>query len=414
MGWGEAAQAPAYHADVASDDPFDKDDPFGGLPFLGDLGKLFKGQGPIAWDVARQFAQQIATEGVSEPNVDPVQRVKLVELARVAELHVAKVTSLEPGVSGQPATVVPATRAQWAWAALEAYRPLMERLAERLAAGTLPGELAAAEAQILDGLMRALNPMMMAMSAGSMAGHLATRAFGNYVLPIPRPDHQILILVGNVEEFSAEWSLPIEDVQLWVCIYEIAMHSVLSVPHVRGTFERLLNKYIDGFQTDSRAFEDRFADLDFGSGDPEELQQTLQNALGDPETMLGALRSDAQAAVVPELESLLALTVGYVDYVIEKVGTGLLGSYQSLSEVFRRRRVTASGSDRFVEKLFGVEITSELVDRGEAFIAGVIDRAGDEALMRLWNDERALPTPNEITAPGLWLARIDLPELDQD
>lgn len=414
MGWGEAAQAPAYHADVASDDPFDKDDPFGGLPFLGDLGKLFKGQGPIAWDVARQFAQQIATEGVSEPNVDPVQRVKLVELARVAELHVANVTSLEPGVSGQPATVVPATRAQWAWAALEAYRPLMERLAERLAAGTLPGELAAAEAQILDGLMRALNPMMMAMSAGSMAGHLATRAFGNYVLPIPRPDHQILILVGNVEEFSAEWSLPIEDVQLWVCIYEIAMHSVLSVPHVRGTFERLLNKYIDGFQTDSRAFEDRFADLDFGSGDPEELQQTLQNALGDPETMLGALRSDAQAAVVPELESLLALTVGYVDYVIEKVGTGLLGSYQSLSEVFRRRRVTASGSDRFVEKLFGVEITSELVDRGEAFIAGVIDRAGDEALMRLWNDERALPTPNEITAPGLWLARIDLPELDQD
>ena len=414
MGWGEAAQAPAYHADVASDDPFDKDDPFGGLPFLGDLGKLFKGQGPIAWDVARQFAQQIATEGVSEPNVDPVQRVKLVELARVAELHVAKVTSLEPGVSGQPATVVPATRAQWAWAALEAYRPLMERLAERLAAGTLPGELAAAEAQILDGLMRALNPMMMAMSAGSMAGHLATRAFGNYVLPIPRPDHQILILVGNVEEFSAEWSLPIEDVQLWVCIYEIAMHSVLSVPHVRGTFERLLNKYIDGFQTDSRAFEDRFADLDFGSGDPEELQQTLQNALGDPETMLGALRSDAQAAVVPELESLLALTVGYVDYVIEKVGTGLLGSYQSLSEVFRRRRVTASGSDRFVEKLFGVEITSELVDRGEAFIAGVIDRAGDEALMRLWNDEMALPTPNEITAPGLWLARIDLPELDQD
>jgi putative hydrolase len=381
---------------------------------LGDLGKLFKGQGPIAWDVARQFAQQIATEGVSEPNVDPVQRVKLVELARVAELHVANVTSLEPGVSGQPATVVPATRAQWAWAALEAYRPLMERLAERLAAGTLPGELAAAEAQILDGLMRALNPMMMAMSAGSMAGHLATRAFGNYVLPIPRPDHQILILVGNVEEFSAEWSLPIEDVQLWVCIYEIAMHSVLSVPHVRGTFERLLNKYIDGFQTDSRAFEDRFADLDFGSGDPEELQQTLQNALGDPETMLGALRSDAQAAVVPELESLLALTVGYVDYVIEKVGTGLLGSYQSLSEVFRRRRVTASGSDRFVEKLFGVEITSELVDRGEAFIAGVIDRAGDEALMRLWNDERALPTPNEITAPGLWLARIDLPELDQD
>ena len=92
----------------------------------------------------------------------------------------------------------------------------------------------------------------------------------------------------------------------------------------------------------------------------------------------------------------------------------MLSSYASLTEVFRRRRVTASGSDRFVEKLFGVEITSELVDRGHGFIAGVIERAGDEALMRLWNDEKSLPTPNELTAPGLWLARIDLPELGQD
>ena len=229
-----------------------------------------------------------------------------------------------------------------------------------------------------------------------------------------RPDHQILILVRNVEEFSTEWSLPIEDVQLWVCIYEIAMHSVLSVPHVKAAFNRLINKYIVGFQTDARAFEDRFADLDIGGGDLEELQQTLQNALGNPETLLGALRSDAQAAVIPELEALLAVTVGYVDHVIEKIGTGLLSSYASLTEDFRRRRVTARGSERLVEKLFGVEITSELVDRGHGFIAGVIERAGDEALMRLWNDEKSLPTPNEITAPGLWLARIDLPELDQD
>ena len=115
----------------------------------------------------------------------------------------------------------------------------MDRLAARLGSGTPPVELEAAEAQILDGLIRALNPMMMAMSAGSMAGHLATRAFGNYALPIPRTDNQILILVGNVEEFASEWSLPIDDVQLWVCIHEIAMHSILSVPHVKGAFDQI-------------------------------------------------------------------------------------------------------------------------------------------------------------------------------
>ena len=398
---------------MTSDDSFDEDNPFGGLPFLGDLGKLFNAQGPIAWDVARQFAYQIATEGKSEPNVDPLQRVKLAELVRVAELHVANITSLEAGTSGQPVSLEAATRVEWTSATLEAYRPLLDRLAERLTQGTLPPDVDGADAQILDGLLRALNPMMMAMSAGSIAGHLATKAFGNYVLPIPRPDDRILILIDNIKVFAEEWSLPAEDVQLWVCVNEITTHSVLSVGHVKASFEQLLQRYIDGFQTDPRGFEDRFMDLDLGSGDPAELQLQLQGALSDPENLLGALRSDAQSAVVPDLEALLAVVVGYVDYVVEKVGRGLLTSYDSLSEVVRRRRFTTSAGDKFVEKLFGVEITSELVDRGTTFVSGVVERAGEPALSRLWSDPKALPTPNEVDAPGLWLARIDLPDLDQ-
>ena len=41
---------------------------------------------------------------------------------------------------------------------------------------------------------------------------------------------------------------------------------------------------------------------------------------------------------------------------------------------------------------------------------GVVERAGDEALARLWVSPRELPTPAEVDAPGLWLARIELPE----
>jgi uncharacterized protein (DUF2342 family) len=40
----------------------------------------------------------------------------------------------------------------------------------------------------------------------------------------------------------------------------------------------------------------------------------------------------------------------------------------------------------------------------------VIERAGPEGLNRLWESERMLPTPAELDAPGLWLARIELPE----
>lgn len=399
---------------MASDDPFDEDNPFGGLPFFGDLGKIFSNQGPIAWDMARQFAHQIATEGKSEPNVDPVQRAEVAELARVAELHVANITSLQASASGRPLSVEAVTRAEWASTTLDAYRPLLGRLAERLSKGSLPSDVVDADAQILDGLLKALNPMMMAMSAGSIAGHLATKAFGSYALPIPRPEDRILILVDNVKLFAEEWSLPSNDVQLWVCISEIATHSVLSVPHVKTAFEQVLQRYIDGFQTDPRGFEDRFMNLDIGSGDPAELQKQLQSALGDPENLLGALRSDAQLAVIPDLEALLAVVVGYVDYIVEKASQDLLSSYHSLSEIVRRRRFTSSAGDQFVEKLFGVEITAELVQRGSTFISGVLDRADEATLTRLWNDPTALPTPNEVDAPGLWLARIDLPDLNQD
>jgi uncharacterized protein (DUF2342 family) len=38
----------------------------------------------------------------------------------------------------------------------------------------------------------------------------------------------------------------------------------------------------------------------------------------------------------------------------------------------------------------------------------VVERGGLEALDRLWESEAMVPTPNELDAPGLWLARIEL------
>ena len=399
---------------MASDDSFEEDNPFGGLPFFGDLGKLFNHGGPIAWDVARQFAYQIATEGEAEPNVDPLDRIKLNELARVAELRVADITSLGAGFPDQAVSITATTRSEWASKTLDAYQPLLERLAGRLAKGTESTDVTEPEMQMLDGLMRAMNPMMMAMSAGSIAGHLATKAFGNYELPIPRPNAQLLVVIANVDLFASEWSLPRDDVWLWVCINELATQSVMNVTHVRNEFDRLLNGYVDGFETSPQGLENRFRDLDIGSGDPAELQAKLQNALSDPENLLGAVRSDAQSALIPDLNALLCVVVGYVDYVVEKVSRQLLESYESLSEVAKRRRFSASPGDRFVEKLLGVEVTPELLTRGTEFISGVIDRAGESALSRLWTESDALPTPNELDAPGLWLARIDLPNLDSD
>ena len=39
----------------------------------------------------------------------------------------------------------------------------------------------------------------------------------------------------------------------------------------------------------------------------------------------------------------------------------------------------------------------------------MVERAGPDGLARLWESDEMLPSPPEVDAPGLWLARIDLP-----
>src|SRR5207237_10371329 len=125
----------AYHRRMSEQGPVPN--PFEGM--LGDLAKMLgslSAEGPVNWDMARQFAQWVAAEGQSEPNVDPVERIRLEELLRVADLHVAQATGLATAVTGRVLTVLPVTRGEWARRALDAYRPLIERLAGSL--GRLP------------------------------------------------------------------------------------------------------------------------------------------------------------------------------------------------------------------------------------------------------------------------------------
>jgi uncharacterized protein (DUF2342 family) len=134
----------------------------------------------------------------------------------------------------------------------------------------------------------------------------------------------------------------------------------------------------------------------------------MQKFLTDPAILLGAVRSPAQEAQAPVLDALVAAIIGYVDHVVDTVSAGLLGGGSRIAEAVRRRRVEASPQDTFVEQLLGLKLSSAQVQRGNDFVAGVIERSGEDGLARLFAKPGNLPTPNELDAPGLWLARIDL------
>ena len=367
----------------------------------------------MSWDAARQLAMQIATEGKSEPNVDPMERMKLEQLARVADLQVARETGLSTSIAGQPLTITPVNRSQWVQRSADAYRPLLETVATALTgdaasrlgdlgdAGDIEDESPGGDPMtaFFGQISKLIGPVMVGMTSGSMIGHLARRSLGQYDLPVPRPpSDELLLVTPNVHEFADEWSVPIDDLLLWVAIHEITHHAVLGVPHVRQHLEAMMRDYAGAFRPDPMALQRRLDDLDVDPMSPTGMKE-IQSAFGDPDVLLGALQSDEQAALLPPLHALVAVIEGYVDQVMDRVGGRLISSYPMLTEALRRRRVTADPSDRFVERLLGLELTQAAYERGSRFVEGVIEREGWEALERLWRVRARASDPGRGRRP---------------
>lgn len=390
---------------------------------LGDLLKVMGGGAaagmPAWWEAARSLAQGVASEGGPEPNPDPLQRIRLSELARVAELHVAETTGL-PVASGQtPLEFSPVGRGAWAVRTLEAWRPYLDAMvrAQEKAAGPLGGlaglsgtDLGFPEGsaeglqELLSRLALTMGPVLLGLQFGSTAGHLAQRALGQYAVPVPwPPGSELLVVPQNISVFAQDWSLPEDETELWVCIRELTIHTVLQRPHVAERLSTLLAEATDEVTGLHQEMAER---LGGELGDPD----ALQSLMNDPEALLADLMTPGNRRGSAQLTALVTALGGYVDHVTSRIGERLTASAPALSEAWYRYRVADAKGERAAAALFGIDVGREQVDRGSAFVKGVLDRAGDQGLARLWSSERNLPTPAEVDAPGLWLERIDLPQ----
>jgi putative hydrolase len=385
--------------------PFGDANPFG--PMFGVFGQAMS-QGPLHWDSAQQFAQAVV--GPATGNIDPGVRIAFERLAELADMHVRDVTGLELTNDGRAVTFLPVSANQWTQQTLAAYRPFFEHLATSFAVKKPvdPDEYVDPTDAMTTQLMQMMNPLLVGMAAGSLVGHLAKRSFGAYDLPLPRPDsHEIPILSEHIDAFANDWSLDIEQLRLWVCAHELTSHAVLRIPHVRMLLTELLSDYARNFQPENDLpnliDEDAFS----SGGDP---MQQLQSIFEHPERLLKASSTPAQEQLLPQLDALLAVLVGYIDWAVDQTATRLIGQGNPVTEAVRRRRIEPNSSDPFLSNLLGLRIGRAQVDRGKAFIAGVLER-DETALALLWSKPEHIPTPAEIEAPGLWLARIQLDEL---
>jgi putative hydrolase len=377
--------------------------PFASFPMFGDLARALEGQGPLNWDAARQFALLGATQGQPEHNIDPSARIAYTELARIASMHVNDVTGID-STFPEPRIV---TRSQWASETLDAYRPLFTDLATSLHQDVDADSGSDPMMQMMAGINRMMAPAMMGMSVGSMIGQLSQRVFGLHDLPIPREKQEIVLVGSTIDDFAAEWEIPLDEMRLWVLAHELSGHRLFAVPPLRDALAALVRAHVGGFRPDPSALADKLGGLDAtmeGAGDPMEV---LQQAFSDPEILLGAIRSEEQIALQPRLDAAVATVVGYTDWVVDAVAARVVGgAARRQAAAVPRPRAGSTPDDVFVERLLGIRVGEDQVLRGKAFVQGVVDRVGETELTGLLHLPDSMPTPNEIEAPGLWIARV--------
>jgi putative hydrolase len=394
---------------------------------FGDLLKMLKTDSPIQWDLALQLARSVAGEDEASMNVDPVERIRFQELAEIARLHVDDITGMPSGDAGKGAVrLVPVNRVDWTSRALAGWRPFLEELASSIspigpndppfAAQSPPPELGLGESgegndeeairfgQMIGQWAEVMAPAMLGMQIGSIVGHLARITFGQYELPLPRiASNELLIVPSNVVQFAEDWSLARDDARMWVCLNELTLHAVMSRPHVQERLSVLLVEHARGFRLDPRILEGRLEGLDFSDFG------ALAKLLGDTPALGQVAETPQMRSVQLRLDTLTSLIGGYAEYVTETAAQRLVGSYTSVREAMRRRRVERDEGERSAEALFGLHLDQDQVDKGMAFVRGVIERGGDTELAKLWVVEANLPTPAELEAPGLWIERVNLP-----
>ena len=401
--------------------------PFGGFD-ISQMLRFLQSDGPVHWEVARQVARWVALEGQTEPSVAAEDRARMGEVASAAEQRVLAETG-EPS-PGRPVSLL--GRAEWADQALETLRPVLEKLAVSLQ-GELPepgqegdmpnpfaglfgmgpggpgsgGESGAGGqgpmGNPLAGMFGALGPLLLGVQCGFVVGQLAQSLLSEHdlLLPIADPPRPALV-VPNLDAFHESWSIPVDDLCFYLAIGEAVRSRIVSRPWIRERLVRLATDYVSSFKIDPSALEAQLGSIDIS--DP----SSFENPMLDPDALLGAMQSPEQMAVLERFQLTTAVLESYADSVAERIGEPMIKTLPTIREAMRRHRIERSEADRFIQRLLGLDPSRRLHDQAAAFCRGVAERAGADALDRLLESESMLPTPNELEAPGLWLARIEL------
>ncbi len=357
----------------------------------------------VNWGLALEQATGLAQR--SSVVSLPAERSQLEQAFHVASLWLAEATQISE-LTAEPRLI---SRTEWVTLTMPYWTQLAEPVASSIA-DALTGVIQEQAGDELEGmmanagqLMRNVGGTLFAMQLGQVVGQLASEVVSGGDIGIPllgslEGDPQAAMIPQNVAAFGAGLDIPIDQVQLYLAVRELA-HARLfrHAKWLRLQLTSAITEFAHGIRIDTERLEELAGDLD--PSNPEELRAALTSGALIPP------KSDEQLAALTRLETQLALVEGWVD-VVTASATSRLPSAGAIAETVRRRRASGGPAESAFATLVGLELRPRRLREAAAMWQKITDAVGADARDALWQHPDVVPTSDDITDPTALLARL--------
>lgn len=373
---------------------------------LSQLGRAFSagGSGADGSSLSPETVRELAT--VHDSNAISSELInQCVDALRVADLWLDPHLSFASSqISGQTWT-----RSQWIAGSVSTWCSVVEPLSHSLGkavGGALSSEvepgMAAVFAQ-MNQMMQKIGGVMFATQLAEALKGAATSvtSAGDVGIPLVDPVRAILI-PENVMAYADGLNVPFGEVLHYLALREQASARLFShTPWLREAITESVQAYSAGIHVDIQKVQGDFEQL---SGDPEAINEAIQNGLFAPE------ESDAQRAALKRLELLIALIDGWIDEVSAQAAEAQLPHSQALREMSRRKRATDGPLQRVFAALLGLEVSPRMARDAAQFLRIQGELHGTDYRDGLWESIGSLPLSEELTSPELFKAGRSAPD----
>ncbi|HEX9775555.1 MAG TPA: zinc-dependent metalloprotease [Actinomycetota bacterium] len=342
----------------------------------------------IDWGVAARVAGVVAGPG---PETTPAQRASfrsdMAEFSLRSDRLVRAFTGLNP--DGPPPEPLVLSRRAWITANVEGFRSMLAPLA---------GKLSGSVARL--GLARRVTGAALGVQVGALLGYMAQKVLGQYDLVLASEGAGKVYYVGpNIVQAERGFGLAARDFRLWIAIHEITHRTQFAaVPWLRGKMRGLVERSLETMELDSTRLK--------GLVERGRALLAAGPAAWRTANVMELLMTDAQRALVGEMQALMSVVEGHGTFVMNRIGREEIPSFEALRHAIESRRGSARGAERAFQRLVGMEMKYAQYTKGERFIEQVAARAGVDAINVVWDREENLPTMEDLSNPDAWLARV--------